>query len=67
MTCKIVQIANCSITKYANSRIIAKVMQETKLINSDSGVETCAGPSKFPERIFRNKNIASCYNKLINF
>ena len=31
MTCKIVQIANCSITKYANSQIIAIVIQKTKL------------------------------------
>ena len=37
MTCKIVQIAICSITKYANSQIIAIVMQETKLNYSDSG------------------------------
>ena len=29
--------------------------------------ETCAVHSKFPERIFQNKKIASCYNKLIYF
>ena len=37
MTCKNVQIANCSITKYVNSQIFTILMQETKLIYSDFG------------------------------